>query len=241
MRRSRPVLASGIAAGIAANYWVLEGPLADRTDATGGWISDLGARSESSGWIFDLLDFSSGALLLVFALLIRQSLASRSRALRWGVGAMIVAALCSMVDGAIPLSCAESLPGSCELSYDGLDLIHGAETFLSIGATAAMFGFLALGFADERDPALRRLSAVTAAAGAAWILCNVMMGAQYVLGDLESVRGVFHRLSQVALGGWLIALAIGVSGPAGARGAKPSPGLGRIDGDGEAAEQIRMP
>src|SRR3954447_13227871 len=111
MSRRRLVLVSGVAAGIFANYWLLEGLLADRTDASGGWVSDLGARSESTGWIFDLLDGASGLLLLAFALLVRPLLAPRGRWLRFGSAALVAAGVFSVVDGAFPLSCAESLPG----------------------------------------------------------------------------------------------------------------------------------
>ena len=236
MSRPRLIAATGIAAGIAANYWLLEGLLADRTDSTGGWVSDLGARSESTGWIFDLLDGVAGLLLLAFALLIRPWLKDRGPALRWGSIALVVVGVCSVLDGAFPLSCAESLPGPCELSYDAVDVVHVTETFVAIAATIAAFALLAVGLLAEEDARLRRLGAITAFAGVAWVLCNALMGASYLIEGLEDVRGVFHRGSQVVLGAWLIALALGF----GARGAKPSPGLGRIEGDGEAAEPIRM-
>ena len=241
MSRRRLVLASGIAAGIAANYWLLEGLLADRTDAAGGWVSDLGARSESTGWIFDLLDGVSGLLLLAFAVLVRPLLASRGRWLRFGATALIVAGVCSVIDGAFPLSCAESLPGTCELSYDWIDVVHVTETFIAIAATIAAFGCLAAGLLVTDDDALRRLGLLTAVAGVLWVCCNLVMGASYLFDGLDDVRGVFHRGSQVVLGGWLICAAAGLAPLAGAGGAITSPGLGRIDGDGEAAEQIRMP
>lgn len=239
MSRTRLIVATGIAAGIAAHYFLLEKLIADRTDVAGGWISDLGARSESTGWIFDMLDFVAGALILGFALVVRPVLARRSRALRWGVFALMAMGVLSMIDGAFPLSCAESLTDSCDLNYDLVDLVHGAETFASIAVTVAAFGFLALGFRDDGDEHLRRLGTITAVAGVLWILCNIMMGAQYVLDDLEGAKGIFHRATQVILGIWLISMATGLGRMS--RGAVTSPGLGRIDGDGEAAEQIRMP
>jgi hypothetical protein len=241
MSRPRLVLASGVAAGVAAHYFLLEKLLADRTDSSAGWISDLGARSESTGLIFDLLDFVAGALILTFALVIRPQLAGRSGALRWGVAAMIAMGVCSMLDGALPLSCAESLTQACDLRYDAVDLIHGAETFVSIAATVAAFGFLALGFREDEDDRLRRLGAITAVAGVLWVLCNILMGAQYLLEDLDEVKGIFHRASQVILGVWLVAMAVNLRGLSPPRGAKPSPGLGRIEGDGEATEPIHMP
>jgi hypothetical protein len=239
-RIEQRVLVSGVAAGIVANYWVLEGLLADRSHPAAAWISDLGARSESTGWIFDLLDFSSGVLIVAFALAVRPLLAERSRALRWGVTALAAVGVCTMIDGAFPLSCAESLSGSCELRYDAVDLIHGAETFISIGITVFAFGFLALGFTDDGNPDLERLGTITAIAGVLWVVCQILMGAGYALDDLEQVKGVFHRGSQVVLGSWIVVLAFSLQGLAPARGAKPSPGLGRIDGDGEATEPIRL-
>ncbi len=207
---------------------------------TGGWVSDLGARSESTGWIFDLLDAGAGLLLLAFALLVRPLLTARGPALRWGSIALVVAGACSLIDGAFPLSCAESLPGSCELSYDAVDIVHVVETFVAIAATIAAFGLLAIGFRGDGDSGLRRLGAITAVAGALWMICNVLTGTQYVLDDLDQVKGIFHRASQVILGVWLVAMAVSLRKLPPAGGAKPSPGLGRIDGDGEATEPIRL-
>ena len=201
---------TGVAAGIAANYWVLEGLLADRTDSTGGWVSDLGARSESTGWIFDLLDAGAGLLLLAFALKVRPLLPGRGSALRWGSIALIVVGVCSVLDGAFPLSCAESLPGPCELDYDAVDIVHVSETFVAIVATVAAFTMLGVGLLADEDERLRRLGAITLAAGVAWVACNLLMGASYFSDGLEDSRGVFHRGSQFVLGAWLIALALGL-------------------------------
>lgn len=212
MSRTRLITASGILAGVAANYWLLEGLLAARTDRTEGWISDLGARSESTGWVFDLLDAGSGLLLLAFALLVRPTLAGRGPALRWGSVALITVGVCSLIDGAFPLSCAESLSASCKLDHDLVDLIHVAETFIAIVATIAAFGLLAAGLLAETSAGLRRLGAITMLAGLLWIACNVAMGASYPIEDLKGVRGSFHRASQLVAGGWLIVLAVALPG-----------------------------
>lgn len=241
MSRARLVLWSGIAAGVAANYWLLEGLLADRTDVSGGWVSDLGARSEATGLAFDLLDAGSGLLLLAFAILVRPLLASRSVWLRYGSVSLLVAGACSVIDGAFPLSCAESLPGSCELRYDWIDVVHVTETFVAIAATISAFGCLAIGLLGEDDAGLRGLGMLTALAGAVWVACNLAMGLSYPLEGLDEVRGIVHRTSQVVFGVWLGGLAVGLASAAGDGGAMTSPGLGRIDRDGEAAEQIRMP
>ena len=58
---------------------------------------------------------------------VRPLLAGLSPTLRRGSLALIVAGACAVVDGAFPLSCAESLPGPCQLSYDAVDIVHVAE------------------------------------------------------------------------------------------------------------------
>jgi hypothetical protein len=212
----RAATITGILAGLAANYWVLESLFADRTDPAGGWVSDLGARSESTGWIFDLLDAGSGLILLAFALLLRPLVAGRGSLLRYGLVALIVVGACSIVDGAFPLSCAESLPGPCELSYDWIDVVHVGETFVATAAMITAFGCFSIGLLGEADARPRRLGALTAVAGVLWVACNLVMAASYPIDGLDHVRGAFHRGSQVALGAWLIALAVGV-GSIGAR------------------------
>jgi hypothetical protein len=222
MGRSRAVTVTGVLAALAANYWALETLLAERADSTGSWISDLGARTESTGLLFDLLEVGSGMLVIAFAALLMPTLGTRSRALWWGVAALAAVGACTVIDGAFPLSCAETLAQPCELSYDAVDLVHGGETFIAIAITIAMFALLAVGLRAEASAALRRLGAVTFAAGIAWTVCNALMGAQYLVADLADAKGVFHRAAQVVFGIWLIALAIaaGRLRPAG-RGAVP--------------------
>lgn len=208
MSRSRAVAVTGVGAALAANYWALETLLAERTDPAGSWISDLGARTESTGPLFDLLEAASGLLLVAFALLLLPLLAGRSRELRWGAWGLVAVGVCTIVDGAFPLSCGEALAEPCELRYDAVDLIHGGETFLSIGITILTFALFAVGLLRERDAPLRRLGGWTVAAGIAWTACNALMGAQYLVDDLASAKGIFHRAAQVVLGAWLIALAL---------------------------------
>jgi hypothetical protein len=209
MSRSRPraVAVTGILAAVAANYWALETLLADRADPSGSWISDLGARTESTGLLFDLLAAASGLLVIAFAALLLPLVRERSAALRWGTVALAAVGACTVIDGAFPLSCAETLADPCRLDYDALDLIHAGETFLSIAITIAMFALLATGLRAEPEPALRRLGAWTVVAGIAWTACNALMGAGYPFDGLAELKGVFHRSAQVVFGLWLICLA----------------------------------
>jgi len=237
MSRSRALILTGALAALAANYWALETILAERADPAGSWISDLGARTESTGVLFDLLEVASGVLVVAFAALLVPVLGRRSRALRWGVAALAAVGVCTVVDGAFPLSCGETLAEPCELRYDAVDLVHGGETFIAIAITIAMYALLARGLRAEAAAAWRRLGAWTAAAGIAWTGCNALMGAQYLIADLADVKGIFHRASQVIFGLWLLALAVTAS----REGDVTSPGIGRIDRDGEAAQSLRLP
>ena len=102
--RPRALVAAGVLAGVTANYWALETLLADRTDPAGSWISDLGARTEGTGLLFDLLEAASGVVLVVFALLLLPFLADRSRELRWGCWGLVAVGVCTIVDGALPFA-----------------------------------------------------------------------------------------------------------------------------------------
>jgi hypothetical protein len=195
---------AGIVAGVLANYWLLEAWLADRTDPAGSWISDLGSRSESTGWIFDLLDAASGLAILVLAALLWPVLAARSRALRLGLAALAVAGACAVIDGAFPFSCAESLQPGCELSYDAVDIVHTIETFAAIAATIAAFWLLGTGLRGE--PGLGSVGVMTLSLGIAWLALTMLMGVASLVDDLESGKGAFQRASQVVLGAWLVVL-----------------------------------
>jgi hypothetical protein len=206
--RSRAVAVTGVLAALAANYWALETLLADRADPAGSWISDLGARTEGTGLLFDLLEVASGLLVIAFAVLLVPVLGRRSPALWWGVAALVAVGVCTVVDGSFPLSCGETLAEPCELRYDAVDIVHGGETFLSIAITIAMFVLFAVGLRDAAEERLRRLGGWTLIAGIAWTACNALMGAQYLIGDLAEAKGVFHRAAQVVFGLWLVALAL---------------------------------
>lgn len=216
LRRSRAVALTGVLAGLAAWYWALETVLADRADPAGSWISDLGARTESTGLLFDLLEVASGLLLIAFAVLLLPALGHRSRALRWAVWGLVAVGACTVIDGAFPLSCGETLAEPCELRYDAVDVVHGGETFLSIAITIAMFALFAAGLRAEADERLRRLGGWTAAAGVVWTACNVAIGAALLLADLGEVKGAFQRTGQAVLGLWLIGLAIASARASGA-------------------------
>lgn len=208
MSRSRAVATIGVLAALAANYWVLETPLADRADPARSWISDLGARTEGTGLTFDLLEVASGLLVIALAALLVPILGGRSRALWWGVVALAAVGACTLIDGSFPLSCAEELAEPCNLRYDAVDLVHGGETLLSIAITVAMFALLAVGLRADADPALRRLGAWTAAAGVVWTVGSVLMGGGYLIDDLAEVKGGFQRAAQLVFGLWLIGLAL---------------------------------
>jgi hypothetical protein len=66
LRSRRLVIGTAFAAALLANYWVLEGALADRTNFDGSWISDLSTRSESSGGTFVALGVVAALALVLY-------------------------------------------------------------------------------------------------------------------------------------------------------------------------------
>jgi hypothetical protein len=44
------------------------------------------------------------------------------------------------------------------------------------------------------------------AIGAVWLALTVLTGISYLNGDVDSVNGLFQRVSQVAFGAWLVLL-----------------------------------
>lgn len=209
MSRSRAILLAGLAAGLLANYWVLEGVLADRSDPSGSWISDLGARSESTALVFDLLDAAAGLAVCVLALLLWGRLGDRSRRVRLGLIALFGVGICGIVDGAFPLSCAETLQAGCELGYDAVDVIHATENVVAILATATAFGLIGIGLRGLEP--LSGLGTATLAIGAVWLLLTLLMASQFLIPGMDEVRGVFQRASQIVLGIWFVVLGAGIS------------------------------
>ena len=199
------IIALGAATAILLNYWVLEGMLAEHSDPTRSWISDLGARSESTGWLFSALDSVSGLALCALTALLWSRVAPRSRVLRWGMIALAVSAVCTVVDGVVPFSCAESLGAPCRSAHDLLDALHAAESGISV--VAAIAGFALLGEGFRRDPELRVLGIATYVCGVAWVLCYGFITVGFVSATLDGLKGSFQRPAQVVLGVWVALLA----------------------------------
>lgn len=208
MTRRRAILSAGVVAGLLANYWVLEGALADRSDPLASWVSDLGSRSEGADVLFNLLDGAAGLAIVVLAALLWSELAGRSCVLRGGLIALLAVGVCGVIDAAFPLSCAETLQPGCELDYDVTDVVHATENVVAVIAAAAALLMLGVGLRDQPD--LRGVGTVTLGLGAAWLLLTVVMGSQFLVPGMEEVKGLLQRLSQVVLGAWLVALAVGV-------------------------------
>ncbi|HEV7615718.1 MAG TPA: DUF998 domain-containing protein [Solirubrobacterales bacterium] len=220
--RSRlPVIATGIAAALLCNFWVLEGLLAKRNDLSGAWISDLAARSQVYGWRFQLLEVAAGLAIAALAVLLRRQSGDGSPLLRRGLLALLVAGLLAAIGGAAPLNCAEALERACDLSYDPFDLVHTGANLLEAVALAVAFALIGadlLGLDSVRRLSPRGIQATNApgvalgratlAIGALWLLLMAASGLAYLVGDLESAKGLFQRGAQLLLGAWLALLAI---------------------------------
>jgi hypothetical protein len=204
VKRASPILVGGIAAALINNYWALEGLLARRTDPTASWISDLAARSEAFGWRFELLEIASGVAVVAFALALLAKLGRLSPLIRYGLWALVAEGLLTVVGGAAPLSCAESLDPSCSLNYDAVDVLHAIADILSTVATVIAFGWLFLGL--DRISWRRGAARATLAIGVVWLALTLVTGISYVNGDVDSVKGLLQRAGQMAFGLWLVLL-----------------------------------
>jgi uncharacterized membrane protein len=203
--RSRPiVIGTAIAAALLANYWVLEGALADRTNFDASWISDLSTRSEGSGTTFVALGVLAALVLIVYGFELVAVLGRRNKWLRRGALAFLFAAFATVVAAAAPLSCAEGLEAACSLKEDPLDIVHSLATAGEIGGTILAFWLLGLGFlrAGRRDVAV-----VTFAFGAVWLALTIVTGVSYLSHGVDEVKGAFQRLDQILFGAWLVVLA----------------------------------
>jgi ketosteroid isomerase-like protein len=211
VNRSRSIVLAGIGAALLCNYWVLEGVLAMRSDPAASWISDLAASSEVYGWRFELLEIASDLAVAAFALLLVRRLGGRSALIRRGLVALFAAGVLSLIGGAAPLDCAETLDPSCSLHYGAIDVIHAITNVASDVATGLAFVLVGVGLLRlaPRSAAGR----ITLTLGALWLLLTVVTGLSYLSGDVDSVKGLFQRGGQVVFGVWLVALGIWAARP----------------------------
>ncbi len=227
MLRSRPfVISSAVLAALLANYWVLEGALADRTNFDASWISDLSTRSESSGGAFVALGVVAGLALVVYGVALVLTLGGRGKLLRGGALAFLFAAVATVVAASAPLSCAEGLEAACSLKEDPLDIVHSVATVGEIGGTILAFALLGLGFLRAAPaPARGRPSAslapqratavagiVTLTFGAVWLALTIVTGVSYLSHGIDEVKGAFQRIDQIVFGVWLVVLAWAATG-----------------------------
>jgi len=204
--RSRPiVVGSAVVAALLANYWVLEGALADRTNFDASWISDLSTRSESSGGTFVALGILAALALVIYGVELVAIFWERGGLLRRGALAFLFAALATLVAASSPLSCAEGLEAACSLKEDTLDVVHSFATAGEIGGTILAFGLLGLGFLRGGR---RRYGIATFAFGAVWLALTIVTGVSYLSDGVDEIKGAFQRVDQILFGVWLVVLAV---------------------------------
>jgi hypothetical protein len=203
--RSRPiVIGTAVIAALLANYWVLEGALADRTNFDASWISDLSTRSEGSGGTFVALGIVAALALLIYGIELVSILGGRGTLLQRGAFAFLFAAVATVVAAAAPLSCAEGLEAACSLKEDPLDVVHSLATAGEIGGTILAFGLFGLGFLRAGR---RRVGIAAFAFGAVWLALTIVTGVSYLSDGVDEVKGAFQRVDQIVFGTWLVVLA----------------------------------
>lgn len=205
MLRSRPlVIGTALVAALLANYWVLEGALADRTNFDASWISDLSTRSEGSGGTFVALGVLAALALVLFGVELVAVLGEQGKLLRRGALAFLFAAVATVVAASAPLSCAEGLEAACSLKEDPLDVVHSIATAGEIGGTILAFGMLGIGFLRGGR---RRFGIATLGFGAIWLALTIVTGVSYLSGGVDEIKGAFQRIDQILFGAWLVVLA----------------------------------
>lgn len=112
--------------------------------------------------------------------------------------ALLAVGVFAALAGASPLSCPEGIEPGCTLAEDPGDVIHALATGGEILAT--ILAFLLLGLA------LKRGGRITLAIGAIWLLLTAATGVAYLSGDVDAVKGILQRASQVLFGTWLALL-----------------------------------
>jgi uncharacterized protein DUF998 len=207
--RSRSIVLAGVAAALVANFWVLEDLLAEHTDLTEAWISDLAARTQAGGWRFQVLEVLAGLAIAGFAWLLLRRQGESPPLVRRGLLALLAAGLLAALGGVAPLNCAEALEHACELSYDPFDLLHTTANLLEVAALLGAFAGVGLGLL-RRDPR-DRLGRATLTIAAFWLALMAVAGLGYLVGDVGAVKGLLQRLSQLLLGGWLVLLGLRLS------------------------------
>ena len=228
MTRSRSTALAGLGAALLCNYWLLEWWLSERTDTPRSWISDLATRTEATSWRFQLLAILSGLAISAFAVLLLRVVAISPRiGTKWrppvGGGAMIRRGLFALlwagafatIAGAAPLSCPEGIEPSCTLAEDPLDVVHALATGGEIVTTILAFLLLGLGLGrsvllfsptGRRNAYGERAGRVTLVIGVVWVVLTAVTGLAYLSGDVNAVKGILQRASQILFGTWLALL-----------------------------------
>jgi hypothetical protein len=212
--RNRLTALAGLGTALLCNYWLLEWWLSERTDTPRSWISDLATRTEATGWRFQLLAILSGLAICAFAVMLLRRDEGR---LRRGLFALLATGAFATIAGASPLSCPEGIEPGCTLAEDPGDVIHALATGGEIVATVLAFLLLGVGLISRcgrssfRYPARNATAGwgfgpVTLAIGVVWLLLTAVTGLAYLSGDVDAVKGILQRVSQVLFGGWLALL-----------------------------------
>lgn len=215
MIRHRSTALAGFGAALLCNYWLLEWWLSERTDTPRSWISDLATRTEATGWRFQLLAILSGLAISTFAVLLARQGAT---GLRRGLLALLAVGIFATIAGASPLSCPEGIEPSCSLTEDPGDILHALATGGEIVATILAFLLLGLGLLQlggrhlsggtRQMATTRRVGRVTLGIGLVWLVLTALTGLAYLSGDIDAVKGILQRASQVLFGTWLALLGL---------------------------------
>lgn len=208
----RIALGVAVVAALAQNAWALETFVAERSDPLHVWISDLGARDEATGALFNVLDSAGGvAIIALAALFVPAGRATGMLALA-GVVALALSGVGTVLDGVLSLDCSKDLDPACsaKLAREGASFraqAHEVESTITGWLTVAGFALMGLGFGG-------RIRTASVVCGGAWVALYAVAVAFWAwAGDGDDLKGLFQRAGQVAYGAWLIWIAAGLRRP----------------------------
>lgn len=208
MRRVRVGAFAGIGGALLITVgWIIGGLL----QGSGySWsqqeISDLGALTAKSAWVWNLADSLSGLLLLIFAFGLFAVVRS-SRAGRIGAGLVAVVGAGSVIDGLLREDCPLSTSEACQRLQDGpgLSWHHQAHDIESVIVFLAMIAApFVLGTAFHSIDGLRQLRRGSIATGTLMVVAAVAYA--FLYGNPGG--GIAQRLLVVVFMAWIAALSV---------------------------------
>ncbi|MGV1035655.1 MAG: DUF998 domain-containing protein [Candidatus Nanopelagicales bacterium] len=179
-----------------------------RLSFSSSFVSELSADGEPGALTYRLFDLVTGVMLLA-ALDMLWNVFPRSRTVRVSQFALILFALLTIIDSALPLDCAPTADAICR-QREELGLVtfaHQAHGVTGILESASLnIALLLLPLALWRNPGWRGFSKWSVALGSVYMIGNGVIAVQYIFG-IEGL-GITQRFQLLSFSVFLLVLDI---------------------------------